>query len=187
MALSARPRVLSTASLSTPSCAGRGQTFPLHPGVWLVQRGRFSGLYKEKESFLYVSNGQSNWGPRVRLYSTPENTVLVLRHAETFAAEGAAVDLSWRRENWWAVLGLVLLPGWVVGMIVSHSRPLWLWARLRKRYRAMVVRTGGGGDGAEGRRLVGGRQGRGRGGCGAHGERPRQGPDQSTPAGLNAE
>ncbi len=84
-----------------------------------MQRGRFSGLYQEKESFLYVSNGQSNWGPRVRLYSTPENTVLVLRHAETFAAEGGAVDLSWRRENWWAVLGLVLLPGWVVGMMVS--------------------------------------------------------------------
>ena len=86
-----------------------------------MQRGRFSGLYQEKESFLYVSNGQSNWGPRVRLYSTPENTVLVLRHAETFAAEGGAVDLSWRRENWWAVLGLVLLPGWVVGMIVSRT------------------------------------------------------------------
>ena len=123
-----------------------------------MQRGRFSGLYQEKESFLYVSNGQSNWGPRVRLYSTPENTVLVLRHAETFAAEGGAVDLSWRRENWWAVLGLVLLPGWVVGMIVSLTI-IALWAHLRKRFRARVVRTGGGGDGAEGRRLVGGGQG----------------------------
>ena len=152
-----------------------------------MQRGRFSGLYKEKESFLYVSNGQSNWGPRVRLYSTPENTVLVLRHAETFAAEGGAVDLSWRRENWWAVLGLVLLPGWVVGMIVSARPAGSSHLVCAQRFRAMVVRTGGGGDGAEGRRLVGGRQGRGRGGCGAHGERPRQGPDQSTPAGLNAE
>ena len=68
-----------TAALGWPSltdCGVVAETFPLHPIVWAVQQGRFSGLYKEKDSFLYVSNGQSNWGPRVRLYSTPENTVL---------------------------------------------------------------------------------------------------------------
>ena len=53
-----------------------GQCFPLHMGVWAAQRGRFSGLYREADSFLYVSNGQMNWGPRVRLYSSPENTVV---------------------------------------------------------------------------------------------------------------
>jgi hypothetical protein len=33
----------------------------------------------------------------------------VLRNAAAFAEEGKEVDLSWRRENWWAVIGLVRL------------------------------------------------------------------------------
>lgn len=83
-----------------------------------MQRGRFSGLYREKDSFLYVSNGQSNWGPRVRLYSRPENTLITLRNSELFALEGKEVDLSWRRESYWAVFGMFLIPGWVIGSIV---------------------------------------------------------------------
>ena len=83
-----------------------------------MQRGRFSGLYREKDSFLYVSNGQSNWGPRVRLYSRPENTLITLRNSELFALEGKEVDLSWRRENYWAVFGMFLIPSWVIGIIV---------------------------------------------------------------------
>ena len=67
---------------------------------------------------MYVSNGQSNWGPRVRLYSRPENTLITLRNSELFALEGKEVDLSWRRENYWAVFGMFLIPGWVIGSIV---------------------------------------------------------------------
>jgi hypothetical protein len=97
-----------------------GQTFPLHPLVWIAQSGRFSGLYQEKDSFLYVTNGQSNWGPRVRLYSTPTSPVLTLRNAEAFKAAGGEVDLGWTRETWWAVLGLLILPIWVVGCLAIY-------------------------------------------------------------------
>lgn len=93
---------------------------PVSIGVWAVQRGRFSGLYREKDSFLYVSNGQSNWGPRVRLYSRPENTLITLRNSRLFALEGKEVDLSWRRENYWAIAGIILIPGWVIGSAVVH-------------------------------------------------------------------
>ena len=115
-----------------------GQSFPLHPAVWLVNSGRFAGLYKEKESYLYVSSGQSNWGPRTRLYTSPEATVIILRHAATFEAEGRTVDLSWRSETWWAVAGLLMLPAWAVSLVVTcmmerQQAAWWVVASAKKQ------------------------------------------------------
>jgi len=53
----------------------------------------------------------------VRLFSTPENTVLTLRNAKIFAAEGKEVDVSWTRESWWAVIGAVVLPVWLAAIL----------------------------------------------------------------------
>lgn len=57
-----------------------------------------------------MANGNANWGTRVRLFSSPHNTLLVLRHADTFRSEGRTVDLTSTKETNWAIAGLVLLP-----------------------------------------------------------------------------
>lgn len=39
-------------------------------------------MHKKDETFLYVSEGAVGWGPRMRLLSTTEYTVVVLRSPE---------------------------------------------------------------------------------------------------------
>lgn len=111
-----------------------GQSWPIHPINYLANQGRFSGLLQEDKSLLYVSNGQANWGPRLRLFSRPENTVLILRHSETFEAEGKVIDLSHTAETNMAIVGLVLLPLWILGhlyvfLVLKYAKHKAWWLR----------------------------------------------------------
>lgn len=97
-----------------------GQCFPLHPIIYLTAKGLFSGLIQREKSFLFVSNGNANWGSRARLFSSPHNTLLILRNAQTFAAEGKEADLASTTETKWAITGLVIAPLWVLGCLAVY-------------------------------------------------------------------
>lgn len=62
-----------------------GQVFPYHVLAWLNQAGYVSGLHKKKDTYLYVSEGAVGWGPRMRLLSTTEYTLVILRSPEKFS------------------------------------------------------------------------------------------------------
>ncbi|CAN0556858.1 unnamed protein product [Ectocarpus sp. 8 AP-2014] len=47
-----------------------------------VCQGYVSGLHKKRDTFLYVSEGAVGWGPRMRLLSTTEYTLVILRSPE---------------------------------------------------------------------------------------------------------
>ncbi|MBR9691127.1 metallophosphoesterase [Candidatus Woesearchaeota archaeon] len=55
-----------------------GQIFPFTFFVWLAYP-RFNGLYKYKDTHLYVSPGTGTWGPPMRLGSFNEITLLKLK------------------------------------------------------------------------------------------------------------
>ncbi|CAM9255938.1 unnamed protein product [Ectocarpus sp. 12 AP-2014] len=61
-----------------------GQVFPYHVLAYLNQ-GYVSGLHKKRDTFLYVSEGAVGWGPRMRLLSTTEYTLVILRSPELFS------------------------------------------------------------------------------------------------------
>ena len=58
----------------------------------LLLLGRFvgiSGLFEHAQhsgSYMYIGEGFIGWGPRVRLMSWPEQTVVVLRNADKIPA-----------------------------------------------------------------------------------------------------
>lgn len=58
-----------------------GQFFPMHIPIYFYNPF-FSGLYKEKETFVYVSSGTYFYSVPLRIGSTPEITVLTLTHAK---------------------------------------------------------------------------------------------------------
>eukprot|EP00752_Nemacystus_decipiens_P009654 g8625.t1 len=62
-----------------------GQVFPYHVLAYLNQ-GYVSGLHKKDDTYLYVSEGAVGWGPRMRLLSTTEYTLIVLRSPELFSS-----------------------------------------------------------------------------------------------------
>lgn len=97
-----------------------GQCFPLHPIIYITSGGLFSGLIQRDKSFLFVSNGNSNWGSRVRLFSSPHATLLILRHAQTFADEGKTADLTFTKEVHWAIAGFIFFPLWLSGLLVVY-------------------------------------------------------------------
>ncbi|CAM9164623.1 unnamed protein product [Choristocarpus tenellus] len=61
-----------------------GQVFPYHMLVYLDQ-GYISGLYKKDNTLLYITEGTVGWGPRMRLLSQTEYTLVVLRSPEAMA------------------------------------------------------------------------------------------------------
>jgi predicted MPP superfamily phosphohydrolase len=91
-----------------------GQCFPLHPIIYLTSKGLFSGLIKQKKSYIFVSNGNANWGTRVRLFSSPHNTIIILRNEEIFNNEGKTVNLDSTSEVKWAITGFVIIPLWLL-------------------------------------------------------------------------
>jgi len=123
--LSHQPRVFPEAvakkvGLQVSGHIHAGQCFPLHPIIYLSSNGLFSGLIQREKSFLFVSNGNANWGSRVRLFSSPHNTLLVLRHAQTFADEGKVADVAMTAETLWAIAGLVIMPLWLLGQLAVY-------------------------------------------------------------------
>ena len=97
-----------------------GQSWPLHPITYLANQQRFSGLRKEQNSLIYVSNGQANWGPRLRLFSRPENTLLILRNEAIFTNEGKTIDLSNTSETNMAIAGLIIVPIWLLCHLIVY-------------------------------------------------------------------
>ncbi len=58
-----------------------GQFFPMHIPIYYYNPF-FAGLYKEKETFVYVSSGTYFYSVPLRIGSTPEITVLTLTCAK---------------------------------------------------------------------------------------------------------
>ena len=56
-----------------------GHLFPLHIAIWLANRGYFAGLSRLDSTQVYISEGTVGWGPRTRLFSFNERTILTLR------------------------------------------------------------------------------------------------------------
>ena len=56
-----------------------GHLFPLQIAISLSNRGYIHGLDKLEETYLYTSAGTTGWGPRTRLWSFNERTVITLR------------------------------------------------------------------------------------------------------------
>ena len=54
-----------------------GQLFPMHIPIYLWNPF-FAGLYKMKETWIYVSSGTVYWGVPMRIGSTPEITIITL-------------------------------------------------------------------------------------------------------------
>jgi predicted MPP superfamily phosphohydrolase len=57
-----------------------GHFFPLHIGISLSNRGYLHGLDKMEDTYIYTSAGTTGWGPRTRLWSFNERTVITLRN-----------------------------------------------------------------------------------------------------------
>jgi predicted MPP superfamily phosphohydrolase len=55
-----------------------GQIFPFNYVVSLFQK-YMAGLYKEDESYLYITTGTGTWGPRMRLGSKSEMVLVKIR------------------------------------------------------------------------------------------------------------
>ena len=51
----------------------------MHIGIWLANRGYFAGLSRLESTQVYISEGTVGWGPRTRLFSFNERTLLTLR------------------------------------------------------------------------------------------------------------
>ena len=64
-----------------------------------------SGLHKKDDTYLYVTEGAVGWGPRMRLLSTTEYTLIVLRSPEVglgvFAFHVAVHEEAPRRRFSW--------------------------------------------------------------------------------------
>eukprot|EP00944_MAST-04C_sp_MAST-4C-sp1_P013439 g13439.t1 len=56
-----------------------GHLFPLQIAISLTNRGYIHGMDKLEETYLYTSAGTTGWGPRTRLWSFNERTVITLR------------------------------------------------------------------------------------------------------------
>ena len=55
-----------------------GQFFPMHIPIYLYNYPFFAGLYKERETYVYVSSGTYFYGVPLRIGSTSELTILTL-------------------------------------------------------------------------------------------------------------
>lgn len=64
-----------------------GQLPPFQLLAPLSNGGLLSGLYREGDATLHLSNGAGTWGPPVRLFAPPDVVVLELRDAERFAVD----------------------------------------------------------------------------------------------------
>ena len=60
-----------------------GQVFPLQILDYFGNKGLFAGATKVLEMKLYISEGVIGWGPRTRIFSRNERTVLTLRPEST--------------------------------------------------------------------------------------------------------
>ncbi|CAM9454705.1 unnamed protein product [Discosporangium mesarthrocarpum] len=81
-----------------------GQVFPGQILVWIDQ-GYIAGLHKRYDTYLYVTEGTVGWGPRMRLMSQTEYTLVILRSPE--ASTGSAIRISGPKQV--AIGGLVLI------------------------------------------------------------------------------
>ncbi|CAM9681921.1 unnamed protein product [Scytosiphon promiscuus] len=82
-----------------------GQVFPYHVLAYLNQ-GYVSGLHKKDDTFIYVSEGAVGWGPRMRLLSTTEYTLVVLRSPAIFSGADTSKTESSRATG---AAGVLLL------------------------------------------------------------------------------
>eukprot|EP00903_Cladosiphon_okamuranus_P012915 g12058.t1 len=86
-----------------------GQVFPYHVLAYLNQ-GYVSGLHKKDDTYLYVSEGAVGWGPRMRLLSTTEYTLVVLRTPELFSNPDTGETESTRATG---AAGILLLMSFI--------------------------------------------------------------------------
>eukprot|EP00904_Undaria_pinnatifida_P002839 jgi/Undpi1/12556/HiC_scaffold_6.g02225.m1 len=115
-----------------------GQVFPYHVLAYLDQ-GYVSGLHKKDGTFIYVSEGAVGWGPRMRLLSTTEYTLIVLRSPELFSDADTSTTESTRATG---AAGVLLL----LSFIYCLGYPI-----VRAFRRAKEARdVGGGGVGGDG-------------------------------------
>jgi len=56
-----------------------GQIFPLQFPVYAANRGLFAGLTSQEDMRVYISAGVTGWGPRTRLFSRNEQTIVRLK------------------------------------------------------------------------------------------------------------
>ncbi|MFH1619770.1 MAG: metallophosphoesterase [bacterium] len=59
-----------------------GQIFPFNLFVRAFYPRYFKGLYRDKDSFLYVTSGAGSWGPPMRLFAPAEIPLFVLHTAD---------------------------------------------------------------------------------------------------------
>eukprot|EP01051_Picozoa_sp_SAG22_P000966 SAG22_NODE_32_length_27675_cov_12.130119_11_plen_193_part_00 len=94
-----------------------GQTWPLHLGAYLANP-YFSGLSRHPlGTWIYVSEGAVGWGERMRLLSTPENTVITLLTEAGFAAAELEPDTGMRLSEAAAIASVVLVPLYIGGWV----------------------------------------------------------------------
>jgi len=62
-----------------------GQVPPFQILAPLSNGGYLSGLYREGDAVLYLSNGAGTWGPPVRLFARPDIVVLELEQGDDFS------------------------------------------------------------------------------------------------------
>ena len=110
-------------------CSGHthgGQIWPQHALLLLGKFVGVSGLFQRKETFMYISEGFVGWGPRTRLFSWPEQTIIVLRNAEKFEQEGKQADTSTTAAQAWAFVALFSLGLSLAFIMLSVSMRLWM-------------------------------------------------------------
>jgi len=72
-----------------------GQIFPLHIFDYNSNKGLFTGFQVVKNTKLYVGEGTVGWGPRNRLFSSNERTILTMKKR----AEDINEDLLEKQED----------------------------------------------------------------------------------------
>ncbi len=108
-----------------------GQIWPQHALLLLGNFVGVSGLFQKKDTFMYISEGFVGWGPRTRVLSWPEETVIVLRHPDVFKAEGKYADTSTTASQRWAYVALVCLSLTFAFLLLGIAMRIWKFARSR--------------------------------------------------------
>ena len=101
-----------------------GHVFPFH--MFLFFYDGSSGLFEKMASgaggaasraFLYVSEGVVGWGPRVRLFSRPEVTIVTLLSDESGSADPTG-DVGLRMGHAFVYVALATVPASILFCIV---------------------------------------------------------------------
>ncbi|CAM9373233.1 unnamed protein product, partial [Heterosigma akashiwo] len=115
----------------------------------MAQDSYVAGLFKQKKSYLYVSEGAMGWGPRTRLLSTREVAVLALRSPElssshrqgsTGQGEEAPGSRAAQRASYAAFAWMALvMAAWVVSWVGRRHQQ----RKQRRRMKSLSIRSAG--------------------------------------------